>query len=138
MRCCSRRRTLAAEAEAEEREWERKEKKKKEDTAKRFPLGKEPETLTEWFDATAAKFGQGREARKGHRLVKAKYEELKHLKSIDALPHVIMEFEADIIEMESFFETSIPKTSIESPFFKFSQEKIKKDNTKIKNKFFII
>lgn len=37
---------------------------------------------------------------------KAKYEELKHLKSIDALPHVIMELEADIIEMESFFEES--------------------------------
>lgn len=35
---------------------------------------------------------------------KAKYEELKHLKSIDALPHVILELEADIIEMESFFE----------------------------------
>jgi hypothetical protein len=35
---------------------------------------------------------------------KAKYEELKHLKSIDALPHVIMELEAEIIEMESFFE----------------------------------
>jgi hypothetical protein len=35
---------------------------------------------------------------------KAKYAELKHLKSIDALPHVIMELEADIIEMESFFE----------------------------------
>jgi hypothetical protein len=37
---------------------------------------------------------------------KAKYEELKHLKSIDALPHVILEMEADIIEMESFFEES--------------------------------
>ena len=35
---------------------------------------------------------------------KAKYEELKHLKSIDALPHVILELEAEIIEMESFFE----------------------------------
>jgi hypothetical protein len=35
---------------------------------------------------------------------KAKYAELEHLKSIDALPHVIMELEADIIEMESFFE----------------------------------
>ncbi len=35
---------------------------------------------------------------------KAKYAELKHLKSIDALPHVILELEADIIEMESFFE----------------------------------
>lgn len=35
---------------------------------------------------------------------KAKYAELKHLKSIDALPHVIMELEAEIIEMESFFE----------------------------------
>jgi hypothetical protein len=37
---------------------------------------------------------------------KAKYAELKHLKSIDALSHVIMELEADIIEMESFFEES--------------------------------
>ena len=37
---------------------------------------------------------------------KAKYEELKHLKSIDALPHVIMQLEAEIIEMESFFEES--------------------------------
>ena len=35
---------------------------------------------------------------------KAKFEELKHLKSIDALPHVILELEAEIIEMESFFE----------------------------------
>jgi len=35
---------------------------------------------------------------------KAKYEELKHLKSIDALPHVILKLEAEIIEMESFFE----------------------------------
>lgn len=35
---------------------------------------------------------------------KAKYAELEHLKSIDALPHVIMELEAEIIEMESFFE----------------------------------
>jgi hypothetical protein len=37
---------------------------------------------------------------------KAKYAELEHLKSIDALPHVIMELEADIIEMESHFEES--------------------------------
>ena len=35
---------------------------------------------------------------------KAKYEELKHLKSIDALPHVVMQLEAEIIEMESFFD----------------------------------
>jgi hypothetical protein len=35
---------------------------------------------------------------------KAKYAELKHLKSIDALPHVIMELEADIIEIESSIE----------------------------------
>jgi hypothetical protein len=38
---------------------------------------------------------------------KAKYEELKHLKSIDALPHVILELEAEIIEMESFFDEEI-------------------------------
>lgn len=37
---------------------------------------------------------------------KAKYAELEHLKSIDALPHVILELEAKIIEMESFFEES--------------------------------
>ena len=35
---------------------------------------------------------------------KAKYSELEHLKSIDALSHVILELEAEIIEMESFFE----------------------------------
>jgi hypothetical protein len=35
---------------------------------------------------------------------KAKYAELEHLKSIDAFPHVILELEAEIIEMESFFE----------------------------------
>jgi hypothetical protein len=35
---------------------------------------------------------------------KAKYTKLEHLKSIDALPHVILELEAEIIEMESFFE----------------------------------
>lgn len=33
---------------------------------------------------------------------KAKFLELEHLKSIPALPHVILELEADIIEMESF------------------------------------
>jgi hypothetical protein len=37
---------------------------------------------------------------------KAKYAELEHLKSIDALPHVILELEAEVIEMESFFEES--------------------------------
>jgi hypothetical protein len=37
---------------------------------------------------------------------KAKYAELEHLKSIDALPHVILELEAEIIQMESFFEES--------------------------------
>ena len=35
---------------------------------------------------------------------KAKYAELEHLKSIDALPHIILELEAEMIEMESFFE----------------------------------
>jgi hypothetical protein len=35
---------------------------------------------------------------------KAKYLELEHLKSSSALPHVILELEADIIEMESFFD----------------------------------
>jgi hypothetical protein len=35
---------------------------------------------------------------------KAKYLELEHLKSISALPHVILQLEAEIIEMESFQE----------------------------------
>jgi hypothetical protein len=35
---------------------------------------------------------------------KAKYLELEHLKSISALPHVILGLEAEIIEMESFQE----------------------------------
>ena len=35
---------------------------------------------------------------------KAKYAELEHIKSIDALPHVILELEGEIIEMESYFE----------------------------------
>lgn len=38
---------------------------------------------------------------------KAKFAELEHLKSIPALPHVILELEADIIEMESFKEESV-------------------------------
>jgi len=37
---------------------------------------------------------------------KAKYAKLEHLKSIDALPHIILELEAEIIEMESFFDES--------------------------------
>lgn len=37
---------------------------------------------------------------------KAKYEELKHLKQSNALPHIILNLEAEIIEMESFFEES--------------------------------
>lgn len=35
---------------------------------------------------------------------KAKLEELKHLKSISALPHVILSLEAEIIELESTLE----------------------------------
>lgn len=35
---------------------------------------------------------------------KAKFAELEHLKTVPALPHVIMELEAEIIEMESFKE----------------------------------
>lgn len=35
---------------------------------------------------------------------KAKLEELKHLKSISALPHVILNLEAEIIELESTLE----------------------------------
>jgi hypothetical protein len=37
---------------------------------------------------------------------KAKYAELKHLKSIKALPHVILNLEAEILEMESWLEES--------------------------------
>jgi hypothetical protein len=37
---------------------------------------------------------------------KAMYAELDHLKSIDALPHVIMRLEADIMEMESLLKES--------------------------------
>lgn len=35
---------------------------------------------------------------------KAKFAELEHLKSVPALPHVLLELEAEIIEMESFQE----------------------------------
>ena len=35
---------------------------------------------------------------------KAKLKEYKHLKSVPALPHVLLELEADIIETESFLE----------------------------------
>jgi hypothetical protein len=35
---------------------------------------------------------------------KAKYLELEHLKAVPALPHVILELEADIIELESYRE----------------------------------
>jgi hypothetical protein len=34
----------------------------------------------------------------------AKYEELKHLKALNALPHVILNLEAEIVEMESAVE----------------------------------
>ena len=43
---------------------------------KKFKIGKEPETLTEWQIKAESKFGkQGADVRQGHRLVKAKYEE---------------------------------------------------------------
>ena len=35
---------------------------------------------------------------------KAKYAELEHLKNSGALPHVILDLQADILEMESYFE----------------------------------
>jgi len=47
---------------------------KKAKKAARFPKGKEPETLTEWFDKTTKKYGTGKDARAGHRIVKLKYE----------------------------------------------------------------
>ena len=43
---------------------------------KKFKIGKEVETLTEWQIAQTKNFGnKGADIRKGHRLVKAKYEE---------------------------------------------------------------
>jgi len=48
---------------------------KKDKAAKRFPLGKEVETLTEWMDKEAKLGFTGKDLLKRHRLVKAKYEE---------------------------------------------------------------
>lgn len=43
---------------------------------KKFPKGKEPETLTEWMLKEAAKGNTGKKLLlKGHRMVKAKYDE---------------------------------------------------------------
>ena len=52
------------------------EKAKKEATKKKFKIGKVTESLTEWQIKAEGKFGKvGADVRKGHRLVKAKYEE---------------------------------------------------------------
>ena len=48
---------------------------KKAKKAAKFPRGKEPETLTEWFDKATKLYGTGKDARAGHRIVKLKYEE---------------------------------------------------------------
>lgn len=49
---------------------------KKVEQKKKFKIGKEPETLTEWQIKAESKFGKvGADVRQGHRLVKAKYEE---------------------------------------------------------------
>lgn len=42
---------------------------------KKFPKGKTTESLSEWFEKTVDEFGEGKAARKGHRIVKLKYEE---------------------------------------------------------------
>jgi len=52
------------------------EKAKADAKKKKFKIGKEPETLTEWQIKAEKKFGKvGADVRQGHRLVKAKYEE---------------------------------------------------------------
>ena len=48
---------------------------KKAKKAAKFPKGKQPETLTEWFEKATSKFGTGKDVRVGHRIVKLKYEE---------------------------------------------------------------
>lgn len=51
---------------------------------KKFKIGKEVETLTEWQIAQTKNFGsKGADIRKGHRLVKAKYEEFYAKEDID-------------------------------------------------------
>lgn len=51
------------------------EEAKKAKKAAKFPKGKQPETLTEWFDKATSQFGTGKDVRVGHRIVKLKYEE---------------------------------------------------------------
>lgn len=54
----------------------KKEAEKKAVKAKKFPKGKEPETLTEWMLKEQAKGNVGKGLLlKGHRMVKAKYDE---------------------------------------------------------------
>ena len=47
---------------------------KKAKKASKFPLGKEPETLTEWMEKEAANGFTGKGLLSRHRLVKTKYE----------------------------------------------------------------
>ena len=51
------------------------EEEKKAMKSKRFPLGKQPETLTEWMEKEAKLGFTGKALLPRHRLVKAKYEE---------------------------------------------------------------
>jgi len=60
------------------------EAKKADAKKKKFKIGKEPETLTEWFNKASTQYGTvGADVRKGHRLVKAKYEEFYTTENID-------------------------------------------------------
>ena len=50
------------------------EKLKKDAKAKKFPKGKEPESLTQWMEKEKKKGNEGKDLLyKGHRMVKAKY-----------------------------------------------------------------
>ena len=60
------------------------EEAKKAATKKKFKIGKEVETLTQWQAREQAKYGSnGANIRKGHRLVKAKYEEFFVTENVD-------------------------------------------------------
>ena len=51
-------------------------KKKAESMKKKFPIGKQAETLAEWMESCAKKGLKGKDMNlKGHRMVKAKYDE---------------------------------------------------------------
>ena len=62
------------------------EKAKAEKSKKKFKIGKQVETLTEWQAREQKKFGaQGANIRKGHRLVKAKYEEFYTTENVEKI-----------------------------------------------------